>query len=142
SLALREIEREFFAVLFYTIVEDDFRAVTACRGHFRRRRVLRHRNEHANAGFTTCKRHRLRVIARGKRDDALLLLFARERLDLVRRAANLESTGALKIFALEEDFLAAGFVELARSHYRRAVNAGGDAVSCFVDEIDSQHFKL
>ena len=74
-------------------------------------------------------------------DDALLLLFRRQRLNLVRRAANLESARALKVFALEKDFLTGGFVELPRRQDRCAVNAGGDSVSCFVDEFDCQHKK-
>jgi hypothetical protein len=54
-------------------------------------------------------------------------------LDLVRRTTNFECARALKVFALEKDLFASRFVELARRQYRGAVNAGCDAVSCFVD---------
>ena len=63
-LALSEVEGKCFAILFVTIVEDDLGAVTARRRDLRCRRVFRHGNEHAHAGFTTRNRHRLRVIAR------------------------------------------------------------------------------
>ena len=74
----REVEGKRFAILFVTIVKHDFRAVTARRCDLRRRRIFRHRDQYANARFTTRQRHRLRVIARRKGDDALLLLVGCE----------------------------------------------------------------
>ena len=81
------------------------------------------------------------MVARRKSDNALPFLFRRQRLNLVRSAANLERAGALKVFTLEKNFLAGDFIELSRRDYWRAVNAVGDAFPGFPDRLNIQHKK-
>jgi len=81
----------------------------------------------------SAERDCLCVIAGRKRDDAAPLLFVSQRLNLVRRAANLERARALQVLAFEEHLLAGDFIELARRDYRRAMNARGDALARRMD---------
>ena len=73
------------------------------------------------------------MVTRRKSDDALPFLFRGQRLNLVRRTADLERTRALKVFALEKNFLACDVIELSRCDYWRAMNAAGDAFPGFPD---------
>lgn len=81
------------------------------------------------------------MIARRERDDAALFFFRRQRLNLVRRAADLERARALKVFTLEENFLAGDVIELSGGDYRSAMNAVRDAFPRFVDRLNIQHRK-
>jgi hypothetical protein len=67
------------------------------------------------------------MIARRNSNHASAFLFVRERKDFVGCAASFEGAGALQVFAFEEDFTARNFVERARSHDRRTVDAPGDS---------------
>ena len=100
-----------------TVVQHDLGAIAARRGNLHRRRILRHNDGGGDAEQSAGQRHRLRVIARRKRHDALGSPIFRHQRERIESAAELERTRALKIFRLEKNLCAGAFVDAARGQH-------------------------
>jgi len=86
------------------------------------------------------------MISARMRDHTATRFLVAERKDRVGRAANLEGTGFLEIFALKEELRAALLVQGMASQHRRAVDSGANAVmrvdDCFpVGVGDFRNFR-
>ena len=95
-----------FAVLAEAVVDDDGRAVALRSRHLGSGRVVRHDDHRRHAEQARRERDRLRVVARGERNDAGAALVLVETRQRVERAAELERTHTLEVLTLEEQLCA------------------------------------
>jgi hypothetical protein len=125
-----EIPANRFAIFRITVVGHDVAAISFGGGDFGGRRIQRHDDGGGNAEQFRRQRNGLGVIARGERHYAGRALARVEFRQRVHRAAKLECTHTLVVFALEEHLRAHLFVGRARGHDGRAVRRGRDAFGC------------
>ena len=76
------------------------------------------------------------MVARGRGDDALGLLFLAEGHQCIARAALLETTSELELLVLQEDVAAAELAEPVRVRDRASDNTAPDPGSCDGDVLE------
>ncbi len=99
---LRQFLADGYAIFTKPVVGNDFAPARPRRFHFGARRIQRHRQRRRDSQRLRRDRHRLRVIAGRERHHAARAVFFRDRIDEIRRAAELERAALLHVFALEE----------------------------------------
>ena len=88
------------------------------------------------------QRHALGVVAGGKGDDAAGSHLARQRRYGRPAAAELEGSGVLQAFGLDEEPAAGDFVEERRGQQRRAPRPAGKPCAGSFDHCDIDHGGL
>ena len=99
-LGLGVVERGGERLLERLAVQLRLRTVVPRRFDLRHRRVVRHEDAREHAGLARRPGNRLAVVARARGDDAGGVLLRAQKRDLVDRAADLESAGALEVLGL------------------------------------------
>ena len=117
----RELVAARFRVGVAVPREHDLRPHLADRVHLDLGRRLRHHDQRAQPEVTRGKRDALCVVAGAGGDDAARALRGGEVRDAVVGAAKLETENGLKVFALEQDFVAQPARQARRGFERRFV---------------------
>ena len=120
-------------------VQNNVRAELLAIAHLNERREFRHDDGRGNPEQFSLVGEGLRVIARRSRNDAPLLLIGWKLRERVARAAFLETSGALQVVELAENFHAGDFAQRNRWRTRRIINRAFNAIARLLDVLKRDH---
>ena len=135
----RDLMRVCFCLSKIFSVKNDRRAKFLAIIYFDQRSKLRHHHRRRNAEQFTLVGKRLRVIAGGCGDHATFLLIRRQLGQSVARTALLETSGALQVVELAENFHARDLAQRDGVTARGVVNRTSDPFARRFDILERDH---
>lgn len=135
-----DLSRAAIAVVVIVAVELDGRAVAFRRDYLRDGRGLGHADGRLYAHGVRGVRAALSVVARAGRHDGFQLALGMQLGDLVVRAAHLERTGLLQVFALQIELTARQFGKRGGKIQRSSVDDGCETFLSFEYLFESHMF--